>query len=161
MLTAMICVEWSYDVRRDHVWEFYPLPICIQDREGLCVCPPTNIWCVHNNCSIQRVCIWGHRKWTHEELYPAQILVSVGCNVQDPHAIYQRYEEFLMGGNPTVCNFCRNHYFSWESGSFKGGWVVYHEYGRTSWCLDPWSPDTVETCFYGFLVLVTHVLYLT
>ena len=34
-------------------------------------------------------------------------LVLVGCNVQDPHTTYQCYEEFPMGGNKNVCNFCR------------------------------------------------------
>ena len=48
-------------------------------------------------------------------------------------------------------------FFGWESGSFKGGWVVYSGEGRTSWCLDTSINDTVELCFYGFLSLAPHV----
>ena len=52
----------------------------------------------------------------------APLLVLVGCNVQDPHATYQYYEEVPMGENPTVCTFFRNFYFL--LGELKlQGWV--------------------------------------
>ena len=43
--------------------------------------------------------------------------------------------------------------FSRASVSFKGGWVVYHDEGRTSWGMDCFIPDAVERCTYGFFRL--------
>ena len=42
---------------------------------------------------------------------------------------------------------------SWASESFKGGWLVKREEGRTSWGLDHFIPYTVDPCCYGFLRL--------
>ena len=93
-------------------------------------------------------------------MWVSPILDLVGWDVQESHATYQCYEEFPMRGNQTVCNF-GGKYFSWASGSFKYGWVVYNEDGRTSWCLDPFITDTVKPYFYIFLILSPHVIFLT
>ena len=130
--------------------DFFTFPISRWYFEGICICPPTHIWCCHNECRSQRVLIWGYRPWTHKELYGAvwvaPRLVLVGCGVHDLHATYQCYKEVIIGGNPNVCDFCRN-LFCWESGSFMGGWVVYHEGRRMSWCLDSFIPDRVDLCY--------------
>ena len=123
IFTGITCIEWSCDVRRAYVWGVVPLPILRRDCEGQGICLPTHIWCGQNECITQRGWIWGHMTWKYEELddvvWITPKLVLVGCNIQEPYATYQCYEEVPMGGNPTVCNL-----FSWESGSFKGGWVV-------------------------------------
>ena len=49
------------------------------------------------------------------------ILALVCCDLQDPHAINQCYEEVPIGINPTVWK-CVGTIFCWVSGSFKGGW---------------------------------------
>ena len=47
--------------------------------------------------------------------------------------------------------------FSWASVSFKGGWVdvwvVHRQEGKKSQGMDPFIPDTVDPCCYGFLTI--------
>ena len=94
----------------------------------------------------------------HEELdgvvWVSPILVLVCCNLQDPHAAYQYYEEVPMWGNPTVCNFCRIFFpVGWVEASSVGGWVVYREEGGKSWGLYSFSPDVLYPCWYEFIIL--------
>lgn len=42
------------------------------------------------------------------------------------------------------------------SRSFNGGPVVQREEGKDSECLDPFIPDAVEPCSYGFLRLAPY-----
>ena len=109
MLTVITCLKCSCDVRLAHDWEFVPLPICERSCEEICICPSTHIRCGHNECTGQRGNIWVHRNHTQEEIdgvvWFTPRPVSVFCNVQDEHSKYQYYEEFPMGGNPTVYNF--------------------------------------------------------
>ena len=51
-------------------------------------------------------------------------MVLVCCDVQDPHATFQCYEEGPMGVNRTVGKCFSKILFSLASGSFKFGWVV-------------------------------------
>ena len=112
-------------------------------------------------CGSQRVCIWYHRTHTHEELHGvlwvAARLVLVGCDVQEPHAIYLCYEEVLMRGNPTVWNFCGGGV--WGKWSFKNRWLVYWEEVRTSWFMDPFIADMFDTWGCGFIKFDSHAFW--
>ena len=108
MLTGSNSIEWSCEVRRAHVWWFVILPICGHGWicEGQGVFPPTHIWWRRNTLSSQKGRVSVYRTWTHKELNGVVSveprLVLVCCNVQDPHATFQWYEEFPMGVTPTV-----------------------------------------------------------
>ena len=128
MLTGLNFLEWLYEVRWYHVWWFNISPICSWVCEGQGICPLTHIGYGHNTWSIQMGLIWVYMTYTYEDLdfvvWVTPRLILVCFNAQDLHATFQFYEEFLMGENPTVCNFCRSIFFSWASGIFKGGLVV-------------------------------------
>ena len=60
---------------------------------------------------------------------------------------------FRWEGTELCAIFGGTRIFSRASAIFKGWLVVYYEEGRTSWGLDNFSPDVMDTCSYGFLRL--------
>ena len=62
-------------------------------------------------------------------------------------------KKFRWEGIQLCVIFVGKNVLIWESESFNGGWVVYHEEGRMSWCLDTSIHDTVDPCCYEFIVL--------
>ena len=77
-----------------------------------------------------------YRTYNHKEMdgvvWVAPRLVLVCLNVKYLHATCQCYEEVLMGGNPTMCSFCRILFLlgkckvqGWVGGwcSVRKGWI--------------------------------------
>ena len=84
----------------------------------------------------------------------------VGCCVQDPHVTYQCYEEVLMGGNPTECNFWRDRFFVGQvEASSVGGWCSVSKVGRPGYwillLLIRWIYDAIDLSYWPYMDMVS------
>ena len=152
-------LEFSYDVIRAHVWSCEIFPIhrdgCM--CEGQIFCLTTHIvWC-HNLCIIQMGRIWVYSTWRHSEpdcvVWVTPILVLVCCDVPDPNAACQFYEEVLMVGNQTVHNFWMNKTFQLVE------WKLLVWAGSVAWGReDVMGPQSIQYWYGGAMQpYISHI----